>query len=103
MREYQIQNATVTFWLWVKPGSRRERLGLASSGELRAEVSAPATRGQANQACVRFLARTLRLPEACIVILTGHKSRRKLVRITGRSAEETVETLNNLVGNGPQK
>ena len=68
-----------------------------TSGELRLELHAPATEGQANEACVRFLARALRLPQACVVIISGQKARRKLLRVTGRSAEETIEQITKAV------
>jgi len=56
--------------------------------------------GEANEACIRFFARALRLPQACVVVLAGQKARRKLVRITGRSAEETLTALQKLAGLG---
>lgn len=96
--DFRIERENVTFWLKVKPRSSRERIAVGSSGELRLELHAPATEGQANEACVSFLARALRLPQACVVILSGQKSRRKLIRITGRSAAETVAQLKRLAG-----
>jgi hypothetical protein len=98
--DFQIERENVSFRLKVKPRSARERLTMDSSGELRLELHAPPSEGQANEACVRFFARALRLPQACVVILSGHKSRRKLIRITGRSAQETVAQLKALVGQG---
>ncbi len=98
MPEFRIQGHSVTFWLRVKPGSRRDRLERSPEGELRLQVTAPAVAGRANEACVHFLARSLRLPQACVVILAGHHSRRKLLRVTGRSVEETIEQLEGLVG-----
>jgi uncharacterized protein (TIGR00251 family) len=98
MPEFQIERENVSFWLKVKPRSARERLTTDSSGELRLELHAPPAEGQANEACVLFLARALRLPQACVVILSGHKSRRKLIRITGRSAQETVSQLKKIAG-----
>lgn len=96
MPAYRIEGASVTFWLKVKPRARREALSLDSSGELRLEVTAPPVEGQANRASVRYLARALRLPEACVTVLRGEKARRKLVRITGRTAEATVSALQSL-------
>ncbi len=95
---FQIDRENVSFWLKVKPRSARERLGVDAAGELHLELHAPPTEGQANDACVHFFARALRLPQACVVILSGAKSRRKLIRITGRSAEETVAQLKKLLG-----
>ncbi len=69
---------------------------MSSSGELHLELRAPPAEGQANEACVRFLARALRLPQHSVTIVAGERSRRKLLRITGRSAEEAEETVEQL-------
>jgi uncharacterized protein (TIGR00251 family) len=94
--EFQIERENVSFWLKVKPRSARERLVVDSSGELRLELYAPPTEGEANEACVQFFARALRLPQACVVILSGRKARRKLLRVTGRSAQETIAQIKTL-------
>ena len=98
--DFQVERENVTFWLKVKPRSARERLTVDSSGELRLELHAPPIEGQANEACVQFFARALRLPQACIAILSGQKARRKLLRVTGRSAAETIAQLKALAGQG---
>ncbi|MBZ5562364.1 MAG: DUF167 domain-containing protein [Acidobacteriia bacterium] len=98
---FQLDRENVSFWLKVKPRSARERLGVDAAGELRLELHAPPTEGQANEACVQFFARALRLPQACVVILSGSKSRRKLIRITGHSAQETVAQLKRLLQSQP--
>lgn len=95
---FQIDGNRVSFWLRVKPRSSRQTLELASSGELCLRSSVPPVEGKANDACVRFLARCLRLPPSSVTILAGHRSRRKLIRIDGRSAGETIERLRELAG-----
>jgi uncharacterized protein (TIGR00251 family) len=94
--EFQIERENVSFWLKVKPRSARERLGVGSSGELQLELHAPPVEGQANEACVLYLARALHVPQACVVILSGRRSRRKLLRVTGRSAQETIAQIKTL-------
>jgi uncharacterized protein len=96
--DFHVERENVSFWLKAKPRSARERLTANAAGEFCLELRAPPVEGQANEACVQFFARALRLPQACVVILAGHKSRRKLVRITGHSAEETVSRLKLLAG-----
>jgi len=103
MPEFQTEGASVSFWLRVKPRASRERLTVDSSGELRLELHAPALEGQANEACILFLARGLRLPQACIVMLSGHKARRKLLRVTGHSPEETIHAIRALASSLPGK
>jgi hypothetical protein len=97
MPDFKVERENVSFWLRVKPRATRERLTVDASGELRLELHAPATEGQANEACVYFFARALRLPQACVVILSGQKSRRKLLRVTGRSAEESIAQIKKAV------
>ena len=100
MPNFRVAQATVSFWLKVNPRSPRERLSYDSAGELRLELHAPPTGGQANDACVYFFARALRLPQACVTIMSGGSSRRKLIRITGRSAEETIAAIKALASAG---
>jgi uncharacterized protein len=90
---FKVEGDAVSFWLKVKPRSARERLAYDSSGELRLEVHAPPSEGEANQACVHFLARALRLPQSCVTIVSGQKSRRKLICISSRSAKEAISAL----------
>jgi len=90
---FNVDGDTVSFWLKVKPRSARERLAYDSNGDLRLELHAPPNEGEANQACVYFLARALRLPQACVTIVSGLRSRRKLIRIAGRPAKETISAI----------
>lgn len=96
MFDCKVEGETISFWLQVKPRASRERLTQGEQGELRLELHAPPADGQANEACIRFFARELRLPQAGVVILSGHKSRRKLLRITGHSAEESIAKIQQL-------
>jgi hypothetical protein len=96
--EFKIERENVSFWLRIKPRSVRERLLLDSGGELCLELHEPPAEGRANEACVRFFARALRMPQACVVILAGAKSRRKFIRITGRSTEDTIRLIRALAG-----
>jgi uncharacterized protein (TIGR00251 family) len=100
MTEFKIERENVSFWLKVKPRSSRERLSLDSAGDLVLELQAPPVEGQANEACIRFFARALRIPQVCVVILSGKSSRRKLLRVTGHSVEETAAKLKILAGQG---
>ena len=100
MPEFGMEQEAVSFWLKVKPRSARERLAYDANGELRLEVHAPPAGDEANEACISFFARALRLPQANVTIISGRKSRRKLMRITGRSAEETLTGIKTLASRG---
>lgn len=98
MGPFQVEGRSVSFWLQVKPRSSRDALEWIANGGLCLRISAAPVEGQANDACVRFLAEYLRLPRGAVTIVAGHRSRRKLVRIDGRSAEATMERLRELTG-----
>jgi hypothetical protein len=98
MPEFKTEGDNVSFWLRVKPRAARERLTVDASGELRLELHAPPSDGQANDACVHFFARALRLPKACVAIVYGRKARRKLLRVSGCPAEATIRGIQQAAG-----
>jgi uncharacterized protein len=69
---------------------------LDAAGGFKLSVQAPPIAGAANEACARFFSRALRLPQAAIEIVSGSKSRRKLLRVTGRPASEILAELQAL-------
>jgi uncharacterized protein len=100
MPRFKVDNESISFWLRVKPRAAPERLTQDAAGELRLDLNAPAVEGQANAACVRFLARALRLPQSSVQIVSGHKARRKLLRVTGGSAEANMRRIDALAATG---
>jgi uncharacterized protein len=96
MTDLQIENNTVRFWLKVKPRSSRERLTLGADGEMKLELHAPPSEGEANEACVEFFSRALRIPKNCVTILSGHKSRRKWLAVSAASGPEIAGRLRAL-------
>ena|SRR6266404_6336024 len=87
----RVRDDAISFWLTVKPRSAREHFGVDSSGEFRLQVHAPAVGGAANEACIGYLARLLRISRSSIEIVMGDKSRKKLIRIRG--GEEIARKL----------
>lgn len=57
-------------------------------GAIKIKLRAPAVEGKANAALIRFLAERLKLSRHAIVLESGHKSRDKLIRIDGLTAED---------------
>ena len=96
MNEFAASGNSVTFWLRIKPRSRRQRLLRNSSGELCLELTAPPVEGKANEAAVDFLAESLGVPRSAVEMVTGARSRRKLFRITAGSVETIMTRLEAL-------
>ena len=69
--------------LRIQAGAERtEMAGRYGETALRLRLAAPAREGQANKACVRFLAKALGVPARAVTILHGESSRDKVLRIT---------------------
>jgi uncharacterized protein (TIGR00251 family) len=96
MSDFTAEGNTVTFWLRIKPRSRRRRLVRKAPDELCLELTAPPVEGRANEAAIDFLAQSLHVPRRSVELVTGTKSRRKLFRITSGSAQQTIERLEAL-------
>lgn len=62
-------------------------------GAIKIKLRASAVEGKANAALISFLAERLNVPARTIVLLRGHKSRDKLVRIDGLSEQELRHRL----------
>jgi uncharacterized protein (TIGR00251 family) len=60
---------------------------------LKVKVHAPALEGRANEELCLFLAEKLGLPKRAVTLLQGEKSRQKVVRIDGLTADETKQRL----------
>ena len=60
---------------------------------LKLTLSAPPLDGRANAALAEFLAEVFSVPRAAVQVVTGDRSRNKVIRITGRSAAELQERL----------
>ncbi len=82
-----------TLRIHVVPNAKIENVVGEHGGAIRIKLRAPAVAGKANAALVDFLAKRLKVPKLKIVLLRGHKSRDKLVRIDGLSEEELRRRL----------
>jgi hypothetical protein len=98
MADFKVESDAVSFWLRVKPRAPRDRLKWGTGGELVLELHAPAVEGAANAACLDFFAAALRVPKACVELAAGDKSRRKLLKISGRSGEAMKTQIETLAG-----
>ena len=77
----------------VHPGARKNSVTGVHADALKIALTAPPVDGKANEALIAFLADTLRLPRARIVLVSGLTSRAKMLRITGKSAAEVSTAL----------
>jgi uncharacterized protein (TIGR00251 family) len=83
----------ITFAVKVRPSSRRNEIVGELGDALKIALTTPPVDGRANEACIEFLANLLDVPRSSVAIATGQRSRNKLMRVTGLSAEEVRRRL----------
>jgi len=77
----------------VLPRASREEIAGLFGDALRVRLTAPPVENRANEALVRFLAKSLGLPRRSVTILSGGLGRNKRVRVDGLTREECFSRL----------
>lgn len=77
----------------VKPRSSRQGVARTKDGGLEVRVAAAPVEGEANEAVLEVLSRTLGLRRSQLTIERGETSRRKLIRVSGLGPEELAALL----------
>ncbi|HET7893010.1 MAG TPA: DUF167 domain-containing protein [Candidatus Sulfotelmatobacter sp.] len=78
----------VTFSVKIHPRAKKNAVTGELGDALKVSLTAPPIEGRANDACIDFFAKLLKLPRSSITIASGHSSRNKVIRVIGLSAEE---------------
>jgi uncharacterized protein (TIGR00251 family) len=77
----------------LQPRASRNEIGEPLGDELRIKVTAPPVDAAANEALVRLLAEQFDCARSNIVLLRGHTSRHKTLKVQGLSAGEVLARL----------
>ena len=83
----------VTFALKVHPRAKKDAITGELGDALKLSLTAPALEGRANQACIEFFAKLLKVPKSSVTIASGAGGRNKVIRVAGVSAEYVRERL----------
>jgi uncharacterized protein (TIGR00251 family) len=81
------------FAVKIHPRAKRNAIAGELGDALKVSLTAPPVEGRANEACIEFFANLLKVPRSSVTIASGHKSRRKVIRVSGLSAEEVRERI----------
>ncbi len=87
----------VSFAVKVHPRAKKNAIAGELGDALKVSLTAPPTDGRANEACIDFFAKLLKVPRSSITIASGQTSRRKTIHVAGLSAREASQKL---VGDG---
>ena len=85
--------ADATFVVKLHPHAKKTAITGELGHALKLSLTAPASGGRANQACIEFLANLLKVPRSSVTIAFGQTSRRKVIRVAGLAAEEVRKAL----------
>jgi uncharacterized protein len=90
-----IQNSPTgtTFGVKVHPRAKKNAITGEVGDALKVALTAPPVDGKANEACIEFFAKLLKVSRSSVTIAAGQNSRNKVIRVAGLSAEDVRQRL----------
>ena len=86
-------DAGVTFAVKVHPRAKKNAITGMLGDALKVSLTTPPVEGRANEACIEFFAKLLKVSRSSITIASGHASRNKVIRVAGLSAQQVRDRL----------
>jgi uncharacterized protein (TIGR00251 family) len=83
----------VSFAVKVHPRAKKNAITGELGDALKLALTTPPIEGRANQACIDFFAKLLKVPRSSVTIASGQSSRNKLIRVAGVNPEYVMERL----------
>jgi len=83
----------IAFQVKVRPRAKKNAITGEFGGALKVALTAPPLEDRANQACIEFFAKLLKVPRSSITITSGEHNRLKVVYITALTAEQFRQRL----------
>jgi uncharacterized protein (TIGR00251 family) len=85
--------AGVTFAVKVHPHAKKNAITGEIGDALKLSLTSPPVEGRANEACIEFLAKLLKVPRSSVTIASGQRSRAKVIRVAGISVKEVRKRM----------
>ena len=82
-----------SFAIKLHPRAKNNAITGEVAGALKLSLTAPPVEGKANDACIDFFAKLLKVPRSSVTIAAGQNNRNKVIRVAGMSAEEVGQRL----------
>jgi len=83
----------VTFAVKVHPRAKKTAITGELGDALKLSLTTPPVEGRANQACIDFFAKLLKVPRSSVTIASGQTSRNKAIRVAGLTAQQVRDHL----------
>ncbi len=89
----QESGGTVSFAIKVHPRARKNAITGELGDALKVSLTAPPVEGRANEACIEFFAKLLKVSRSSVTIASGQASRNKVIRVAGLTAAQLRERI----------
>jgi uncharacterized protein len=83
----------ITFAVKIHPRAKKSAITGELGDALKVSLTAPPVEGRANEACVEFFAKLLKVPRSSVTIASGQSSRNKVIRIGGVTGQYVRDRL----------
>jgi len=83
----------VTFAVKVHPRAKKNAITGELGDALKVSLTTPPVDGRANEACIEFFAKLLKVPRSSVTIASGQTSRNKVIRVAGVTAQQLRDRL----------
>jgi uncharacterized protein len=93
MIKVQDGSQGVTFAVKVHPRAKKDAITGELGDALKVSLTTPPVEGRANDACIEFFAKLLKVPRSSVTIASGQTSRNKVIRVTGVNRGYVVDRL----------
>ena len=90
-----LQESTrgVTFMVRVHPRAKKNAITGELGDALKLSLTTPPIEGRANEACIEFFAKLLKVPQSSVTIASGQTSRNKVIRVGGVDGQYVRDRL----------
>jgi uncharacterized protein (TIGR00251 family) len=82
-----------SFAVKVHPRARKDAITGEIGDAVKVSLTAPPVEGRANDACIEFFAKLLKVPRSSVTIASGQTSRKKVIVVAGLSSDVVRERL----------
>jgi uncharacterized protein len=86
-------NQGITVAVRVHPRARKNAITGELGDALKVSLTTPPIEGRANEACIEFFAKLLKVPRSSVTIASGQTSRNKVIRVAGVTGQYVRDRL----------
>ncbi len=83
----------ITFVVRVHPRAKKNAITGEVGDALKVSLTAPPVEGKANEACIDFFAKLLKVPRSSVTIASGQTRCSKVIRVAGLTAQQVRDRL----------